>query len=135
MWNFQKIIIGFLILGGLLGFSLVNAAIVPCIGSDPCTLCHLWELGDKIIKFITIQLVLPIAGLLFVVAGGIFLFSGGNEQRVALAKSIFYNTVVGLLIVFVSWLLIDTLFKTIASGTFKTIWNEIPICSQIMYDL
>ncbi len=129
MWNFQKILIGFLVLGGLFGFSLANAAIVPCVGSDDCTLCDLWVLGDEIIKFITIQLALPMAGLLFVVAGGIFLFSGGNEQRVALAKSIFYNTVIGLLIVFVGWLLIDTLFKTLASGQFNTIWNQIPICS------
>ena len=105
--------------------------IVPCggTGQADCTLCHLWNLGSNIINFISFNLAIPFATILFVAAGIIFLVSGGNEQKVALAKSIFTNVVIGLLIIFTSWLLIDTLFKTIADGSIVGAWNSFPSCN------
>lgn len=106
------------------------AALVPCggEGQPQCTLCHLWQMGSNIINFLIWELSLPIAALLFIAAGVVFLTAGGNESRVALGKSIFTNTVIGLVIIFCAWLLIDTLFKTLASGTFSTAWNQFPVC-------
>ncbi|MFH0805413.1 MAG: hypothetical protein V1901_00795 [Patescibacteria group bacterium] len=110
--------------------------IVPCGGSgqSSCTLCHIWNLASNIINFISFNLAIPIATLLFIVAGIIFLTSAGNEQKVGLAKSIFTSTVIGLLIIFCSWLLIDTLMKTLvnpdsSSGTIIWAWNHFPSCS------
>ncbi|MBU1177161.1 MAG: hypothetical protein ABIG88_01250 [Patescibacteria group bacterium] len=110
--------------------------IVPCGGSgqSSCTLCHIWNLASNIINFISFNLAIPIATLLFVAAGIIFLTSAGNEQKVGLAKSIFTSTVIGLLIIFCSWLLIDTLMKTLvnpdsSSGTIIWAWNHFPSCS------
>ncbi len=111
--------------------------IVPCGGSGDqpaCTLCHLWNLASNIINFISFNLAIPIATLLFVAAGIIFLTSAGSEQKVGLAKSIFTNTAIGLLIIFCSWLLIDTLMKTLvnpdsSSGTIIWAWNHFPSCS------
>lgn len=113
--------------------------IVPCgsSGQSSCTLCHIWNLASNIINFISFNLAIPIATLLFVVAGVIFLTSAGNEQRVGLAKSIFTSTVIGLLIIFCSWLLIDTLLKTIANPDTTSgsrliySWNHFPICSDV----
>ena len=105
--------------------------IVPCgsKGQSDCTLCHLWQLASNIINFISFNLAIPIATLLFITAGIIFLTSGGNEQKVGLARSIFINTVIGLLIIFCSWLLIDTLLKTIATGKISGAWNQFPSCN------
>jgi len=132
----QKILISSLLLFGLFGTNLVTAAfvtdpIVPCgTGTNPesCTLCHLWELASNIINFLSFNLAIPMAVLLFVAAGIIFLISGGNQEKVTLARSIYNNTVIGLFIIFTSWLLIDTLLKSIAIGTFSGSWNVFPTC-------
>jgi len=127
----QKILISSLLLFGLFGANLVTAGfvtwpIVPC--TDNCTLCHLWHLASNIINFISFNLAIPLATLLFVAAGVIFLISGGSEEKVGLAKSIFTNTVIGLVIIFCSWMLIDTLLKTIVTGAFSGAWNVFPAC-------
>jgi hypothetical protein len=131
MKNHQKILIGSLLLIGLIGANLayagfVTGPIVPC--TDNCNLCDLWQLASNVINFISFNLAIPLATLLFIAAGVIFLISGGNDQRVTLARSIFTNTVIGLVIIFCSWLLIDTLFKTIAIGQFSGAWNQFPVC-------
>lgn len=133
--KYQKIIFSSLLLTGLLGANLAYAgfvtwSIVPCgtTGQPDCTLCHLWQMGSNIINFISFNLAIPVGTVLFVVAGVIFLISGGNEKRLTLAKSIFFNTIIGLVIIFTSWLIVDTVFKTIGSGAFVTAWNVFPTC-------
>lgn len=136
MKNYQKILLSSFFLLGLLLANLVYAGfqtgpIVPCgTGQDPesCTLCHLWELADNIINFISFNLAIPIATLLFISAGAIYIFSGGIDSRLTLARTIFTNTVIGLVIIFCSWLLVDTLVKTIATGEIIGAWNKFPIC-------
>ncbi|MFH1460934.1 MAG: pilin [Patescibacteria group bacterium] len=121
---------------GLLTVNLVQAAgfhtgpILPCGWGDKpaCALCHLWQLASNIINFVSFNLALPVAMLLFVVAGVIFMISGGDESKVTLARNIFTNVVIGLLIIFCSWLIIDTLLKTIAVGGFSGAWNQFPAC-------
>jgi len=87
--------------------------------------------ASNIINFISFDLAIPVAILMIVVAGVIYMTSGGADQKVALAKTIFTNVIIGLVIIFASWLLIDTLIKTIAttsteSGGIIWSWNEFP---------
>jgi len=136
MKTFSKILIIALFLIGLLGANLAYAGIhtgpiVPC-GTDAspndCTLCDLWLLGGNLINFISFNLAIPAATILFIIAGVYFLISGGSEDRVSRARTIFTNTVIGLAIIFCSWLLINTLFNTLAAGTFVAAWNDVPTC-------
>ena len=130
----QKILISFLLLFGLFGANIATAGfiadpIVPC--TDDCTLYDLWRLASNIINFLSFNLAIPLTILLFVAAGIIFLISGGSEEKVALARSIFTNTVIGLVIIFTSWLLIDTLVKSLATletgaGQIIWAWNYFP---------
>ncbi len=140
----HKLILGSLVLIGLFSFNIADAIglegpIVPCgTSEDPedCTLCHLWELASNIINFVSFNLAIPIAAFLFIIAGVLFLISGGNEERVKLARSIFTNVVIGLVIIFASWLLVDTFVKTLVSQSFETTkdkkiyysWNDFPKC-------
>lgn len=131
MKNHQKILINALVLTGLMVTNLVQAGfatgpIVPC--TDNCTLCDLWHLASNIINFLTFNLSIPLASLLLVIAGFIFLISGGSQEKVSLAKRILTNTIIGLAIIFCSWLLIDTLFKSLATGAFSGAWNKFPTC-------
>lgn len=106
----------------------IRGPIVPC--NDNCTVCDFWHLGSNIINFITFNLALPIASLLFIVAGVIFLFAGGNENTVTRARGIFVNTFIGLVIIFSSWLIIDTFIKTVAKSEFSAAWESFPTCIQ-----
>ncbi len=104
----------------------VRGALVPC--RDNCTICDFWHLGSNIINFITFNLALPAASLLFIIAGIFFLIAGGRQEMVAKARTIFANTFIGLVIIFSSWLIIDTLLKTIAGAEFSGAWNAFPSC-------
>lgn len=136
MTNFQKKLLSLLILSGIFSANLVFAIglegpIVPCgtktSGKD-CTLCDLWRLASNIIVFISFNLAVPLGAFLFVVAGGIFLVSGGSTKMVDWARTIFTNTIVGLIIIYVSWLFLDTFLKTIAKGDFVGAWQNFPMC-------
>jgi hypothetical protein len=45
-----------------------------------------------------------------------FLIFGGNESARTAGKKIFTNTIIGLIIVYASWLIINTIIVTLASG-------------------
>ena len=106
--------------------------IVPC-GSPgtPCKLCHIWQVASNLINFLAFNLALSIAPLLFVVAGFLYLTSEGNEGKLKKAQSMFINIIVGLAMIFCSWLLVDTVLKTAGGGSFENIvpaWNKFPPC-------
>jgi hypothetical protein len=125
---------------------LVSArGLVPCGGSgpgeNPCTVCDIFVLIQNIINFIWYTLTIPLA-ILFFIYGGILLIVPGfwGEQSAATyqrGKKILTNTLIGIVIIFVSWLAIDTFIKllggkiaagTTAAGTnFSDFgpWNEI----------
>jgi hypothetical membrane protein len=131
--NSQKIFLSFLIIAGLFLAGEVLAGLVPCGTSEhpePCTLCHLWQLASNVINFLIFNLAVPATILLFLASGLIFLTSAGSEERIKLAKKIFTNTVIGIFIVFCSWLIIDTLLKSVAKGEFYEAWNKFPQCQQ-----
>jgi len=109
---------------------IASAKIVPdCVGADgqpgPCDLCDFFKLITNIFKFITLSLVPPLAALLALIAGFLFLTSGGSEQRVSQAKKIFTNLIIGLVVVYVSWLVINSVIVIIAkniTGFTKESW-------------
>jgi len=135
----RKIILSFLIIAGL--FSALNALavewlpLVPCgrTGAPDCTLCHFWKLGSNVLNFLVYGLAIPATILLFVFAGLVFLTSAGNESRIKKAREIFTNTLIGIFIVLVSWLVISTIIKQVANpgtstGQIIRNWDQFPNC-------
>ncbi|MBI4708984.1 MAG: hypothetical protein HY764_02125 [Candidatus Portnoybacteria bacterium] len=94
--------------------------IVPDCGGGPCGLCDIFLLISNIFNFIAFKLAPPIAGFLFVLAGGLFLISGGSQTRISQAKKIFINTIFGLAIIYIGWLIVDGLIMSVG----KSIGNE-----------
>ena len=130
-----KTLFSFLLISGILYGPAALAfgdwlPLVPCGRSDtePCTICHLWQLISNVINFLIYDIAVPGGVILIVIAGVIFITSTGNEERIKLAKKIIYNTVLGLVIVFTAWLIIDTLLKSIAADEFWGAWNKFPKC-------
>jgi hypothetical protein len=94
-----------------------NCRIVPvCDAQKGCGICDFFSLVVNIFAFIAFRLAPPVAGLLIVFAGALFLMSGGSEERVSQAKKIFINVVIGLVFVFASWLIVNSIIQVIGKS-------------------
>lgn len=109
--------------------NLAQAALVPCggQGQPPCQLCHIFVLFNTIISYILTILTPIIAGLMLVVGGFYMLFAGPSPQLFEKGKSIIKGAVVGLIIIMISWVLLNTVFTYIgvAEWTGLGTWWEI----------
>ena len=92
----------------------------------PCTLCHLFVLFKKIVDFLTINIIFPLAVLMIVIGGVMFLTAAGDPGRIGSAKKILTATVIGILIILIAWLIVDTIimFITPAGSLFQN-WSTI----------
>lgn len=110
-------------ISGLFLADKAGAAIVPCGGEgDPCKFCDLFVLLDNIFDFVLFELVPPIAVIAFIIGGVYFFMSKGNPQSVTRANSILTTAVIGLLIIYGAYLVINLFFSAIgiAEGEFGT---------------
>jgi len=77
----------------------------------PCRLCHLFILIKGIVDFILFKIIPLIAVLLLSVGGVMFIVSrGGNSSQLTQAKSMMTAVVVGLVIIFSAWIIVNTIF-------------------------
>ena len=105
------------VLGLALAPQIAGARIVPeCSETKGCGLCDFFLLVTNIYDFIAFKLAPPMAGILIVFAGALFLVSGGSEERVSQAKKIFVNVVIGLVFVFASWLIVNSIIQVIGKS-------------------
>lgn len=90
----------------------IGNPLVPC-GTDAnkvsCNLCHLFVLGQNIVDFLTKVIAPSIAVLAFALAGFKILISGGSPGKRQEGMNIIKNTIIGLLIVFGAWIIINEL--------------------------
>jgi hypothetical protein len=95
----------------------------------PCQLCHIFVMTKGILDFILLQLVPVIAVLLLTVGGVMYLTSRGNPGQITQAKNILTATVVGLVIIYASWLIVNTVFANIGlaqwTGNLKDAWFQV----------
>ncbi|MBI2640678.1 MAG: hypothetical protein HYW91_02200 [Candidatus Sungbacteria bacterium] len=97
--------------------------LVPCggAGEPACQPCHIFSLIQNIFDFIWKFLATPLAILMFAYGGFLMLIPGiGGEKSVPMyqkGKKVLTNAVVGLLIIFLAWLTIDTIIKALAGQT------------------
>jgi len=90
------------------GREVVNG-IVIC----PCQLYHVGILFLNIFNFIVLQISVPLAGLLIVIGGVVLVFSGGNPGLASLAKRILWGAIIGILLIWGSYLIIKTVLSVI----------------------
>ncbi|MFA7285488.1 MAG: hypothetical protein WC011_01410 [Candidatus Paceibacterota bacterium] len=127
-------VVGFLLMNPFLAFAQSTlkdestsstsrslGGLVPC-GNDkdkdgaiinPCDFNYFLFMINKIINFILTVLALPLAAIAFAYAGFLLLFSGGQSSQREKAKSIFWNTAKGLIIIAACWLIISTILSVL----------------------
>lgn len=102
----------------LVSAARANAAgLVPCggTGQSPCNWCHFSQLAINIIDFL-MYLVFPLAAVMIVIGGIFIMTSGGSSGRFSKGKEMITAAVIGILIALLSWIIIDTIISTIATG-------------------
>ena len=131
-----------------------SAALVPCGLSEDdlstpedetalCTICDTLKLFSRIINYILFTLVPAIGVLLYLYAGFLILLGGANPKLVATGRSVFSTTTWGLVIIFVAWMVTNSVLKSIAGDSvFTKDWNKVvcmnpvepPVIEQVRYD-
>ena len=121
--------------GGLLAmfffaiFPLIvfSASLVPCGTSEnptSCTVSCFYVLLNNIMNFLLYNISLPLAATAFMIAG-IMLVAGGSENAIKRGKTILTSTVLGLLIAFGAWVIINMILGNLLSPGYLP-WNEFP---------
>ncbi|MEA3296093.1 MAG: hypothetical protein U9Q27_03085 [Patescibacteria group bacterium] len=146
----KKIFLIIVLFSVLAPFQTASAGLVPCgCGADSagcvcvsayedcacnheggvctCTLCHFFILFERIIEFVLFEMV-PIISVLMLVVGGIYFFgAGGNPSMMETGKKIISSVVIGLIIIFSSWIIINSFFSFIGvsewTGLEQGWWN------------
>ncbi|MDP2637256.1 MAG: hypothetical protein Q8P03_01440 [bacterium] len=123
-----------IVLGIFIIVSPAQAAggLIPCGGpDDPCNLCDLFGLGTNIINFFLFPgstnngfaIVPLIASFLFVVGGFTMLTAAGSPERTGRGKTILTTTVIGLIIVYASWIFVNTIFQAMGVAEWAGLGN------------
>lgn len=77
----------------------------------PCTVCHFFQLLQNIINFLVYYISAPLATLMAIIIGILFLFSGGNPKIISDAKGKLWLLIWGIIWVLVSWLVLNTIIN------------------------
>lgn len=99
--------------------------LVPCgtsVNPTPCNQCDLFKLLKNVIDFVLIGLMPPAAMILFVWGGFLILMGGANPSLISQGKTIFWNTVMGVAIISSSWLITNTIIRSIAADNVAPEW-------------
>ncbi len=122
----KKILLFFILLVTFLAPQLAMSALVPCgnDGQNPCTLSDFFVLIRNVYDFMVWTIALPIAGLMIMIGGILILISGGpgganpitgaiSPNLYSTAKNIITYSIIGVVLIFGSWLIIDAVLKAI----------------------
>lgn len=96
--------------------------------ADPCSsLCDLIATGQRAIYFGITMALFILAPIFFLYGSFMFVISRGNSEKLKIAKNILINTALGVVIVLVAFVLVNTFFvflgPKIDGGEYK--WSEI----------
>ncbi len=93
------------------GYAQAQGLVPDCGGkATECGLSDFVLLINNIIKF-TVKLVISVSVIVFAWAGFKYLTNRGDTGKVKEAHGIFMKVIVGLLIVLLAWLIVNTILK------------------------
>ena len=95
-------------------YAICEGPIVPCgrASTPDCNFCHIFELVSNILNLILTCAAPIVASLMLIVGGFYFLVSGANPESLGNAKTIATAAVVGLLIIFIAYMSLNTLLAS-----------------------
>ncbi len=94
--------------------AICEGSIVPCGGTagPECNFCHIFELTSNILNFILTCIAPIVASLMIIMGGFLLLVSGNSPEGLAQGKTIATAAIVGLLIIFIAYMSLNTLLAS-----------------------
>jgi len=89
----------------------------------PCTISHIWILLFNLYKFAVFTIALPLAGLIVVLGGVLYIFAGASPGLANTGKTMLWSAAIAIVLMFGSWLIIDVVLKAIG---YVVQWNILP---------
>ena len=97
-----------------------------CINYGNCVYCDLLSLVSDLIHFAIFYLAIPIIALILGWGGWLLITSGGNPAQKEKAKKLIYKVITGLILMLMSWLIVNSFLTTLAGGSgWSTNWNTL----------
>ncbi|MES2135201.1 MAG: hypothetical protein V4449_03115 [Patescibacteria group bacterium] len=100
-----------------------GGGLVPECEGPFCRACDLLELANNVINF-GVAFSVIVATLMFAYAGIMYVSAASSEGQIKKAHGVFTNVFVGLLLVLLSWLLVNILFSVL-TGKGLSEWTKI----------
>lgn len=102
-----------------------QGGLVPCgEPGNPCKFCHFFVMLKRIVDWFLFVVVPSVAVLMAAIGGVMMIFAAGRPGTVAKGKSILTSTVIGLVIIFCAWLIVNTFLTVIGlSNVTVGTWN------------
>ncbi len=98
----------------------------------PCTTCDLFALASRIVNFVLFTVVPAVAVLFYLIGGLMILLGGASPGLVTTGKNFFWNTTIGLFIIFGAWMITNTVLKSIAGDNdISSHWYSIQCTNPI----
>ena len=104
---------------------VAGAKLVPDCGGGPCGFGDLITLANNILKFLMIEISIPLAAIAFAYAGFLLVTSAGDEGKVKTAKSIFLSVLTGFIIILAAFLIVRTISTSLVNDEYIKIDSEI----------
>lgn len=118
-----------------LSFSQISAAdcpssgdpgatgLVPCGVTCSCTILNFFAMLGRIYEFLVKDIAAPLAILALTIGGVLILISAGNPNLMSTGKKIVYVSIIGLFLVFASWLIVDLILGALGYSMGKPWWQ------------
>ncbi|RJQ30737.1 hypothetical protein C4572_03650 [Candidatus Parcubacteria bacterium] len=102
---------------------------IPCEGND-CGICDIFQLISNIVNFAAFKLASPLAVLILIYGGFMYITSGGNEKNKAKGTNAFWAAIWGIVIVFGAWMIVNVILGGLAGESISESWNKFPGCDD-----
>jgi len=117
--------------GGGNGNGKISQGLVPCGRTEdvastlidesaPCSLCHFFILIEIILEFVFFKLTPPLALLMLILGGGMFVLAAGNPTTIILARKIITSVLIGIAIIYGAFFLVGIFLSSIGLAD----WTE-----------
>lgn len=87
-----------------------------------CNRCDTFRLIDNVIHLVIEGIVPPVAAVLFIVGGLMIVLAGANPKWIETGKNIFWNTFIGLVVIFSSWIIVNTFIQSFGPDQARDNW-------------
>ena len=111
----KKLFWGFFLVLVLMPALTTAQGLVPCgnTGQPACTICHFFVMLANIYNFLVRMIATPLAILAITIGAVMLMASAGNPNLAGKGKTVLWSAIIGLVLVFLSWIIINTILSAL----------------------